>query len=199
MDPRTAEFYHTRSREWANALPPGWSRDLDPFLDRLPAAAHILELGCGDGRDAAQMEARGFTVDASDGVAQMAALASERLGRAVPTMAFAELAAEVAYDAAWCHASLLHIPLGDLPEILARVRRALRAEALFYASFKGSAPGHEANSRDDFGRLYSYVSSDDLKASYGIAGPWREFEIVTGEGDSFGGERAVWHSVMVRR
>lgn len=199
MDPRTAEFYRTRAREWADALPPGWSRDLDPFLDRLPAAAHILELGCGDGRGAARMEARSFSVDASDGVAQMAAIASERLGRAVPTMAFAELAAEVAYDAAWCHASLLHVPLDDLPEILARVRRALRSDGLFYASFKGTAPDHEANSRDAFGRLYSYASPEELKAAYGVAGPWREFEIATGEGGSFGGERAVCHSVIVRR
>lgn len=199
MDAQTAEFYRSRSREWANALPDGWSRDLDGFLDRLSPGAHVLELGCGDGRDAARMEARGFCVDASDGVPQMAALASERLGRPVPTMAFAELEAEDAYDAAWCHASLLHVPLGELPAILARVRRALRVDALFYASFKGGAPDHHTNSRDAFGRLYNYLLPEDLKAAYGVAGPWREFDLSTGEGSGFGGEPTVWHAVIVRR
>lgn len=199
MDPQTAEFYRTRSREWAGALPREWSEDLDPFLDRLPPGAHVLELGCGDGRDAQRMEMRGFTVDASDGVEQMAALASERLGRTIPAMTFGELVAERAYDAAWCHASLLHVPLGELPEVLARVRRALRKGGLFYASFKGATPGHRSNSRDDFGRLYSYLTPEDLKAAYGTAGPWIEFELSTGKGGSFGGAPTIWHSVIARR
>ena len=38
------------------------------LLDRIdPTAKNILEFGCGDGRDAAAMEARGFEVDAIDG------------------------------------------------------------------------------------------------------------------------------------
>ena len=53
MDRQTLEFYELRGREWADAHPPGsYGRELDTFLDRLAPGAAILELGCGDGRDA---------------------------------------------------------------------------------------------------------------------------------------------------
>ena len=63
MDQQTAEFYRTRAEEWTAAAKWEWNQWLDPFLDLLPPGARILELGCGDGRDAARMIARGFAVD----------------------------------------------------------------------------------------------------------------------------------------
>ncbi|KPL67924.1 hypothetical protein SZ64_07205 [Erythrobacter sp. SG61-1L] len=195
MDPQTAEFYRTRSREWAAALPRELRPELDAFLDGLAPGARILELGCGDGRDAQRMIERGFDVDTSDGVPEMAELASERIGRPVPVMLYEELEAEGEYDAAWCHASLLHVPLADLPGILARIHRALKPGAPFYANYKGGDGGH----RDDFGRYYSYLSVADLEAAYRTAADWAELGFVTTQGGSFGGTPTIWHSVTARK
>lgn len=199
MDPQTAEFYSTRAEEWASALPGEWYIDLDSFLDRLPPGARILELGCGDGRDAERMIARGFTVDASDGVEEMAALASRRLGRPVPVMRFDELEADGVYDAAYARASLLHVPLDELPGVLARIHRALKPGGWHYASYKGSHEGGRDGGRDGHGRFYSYLLREDLEAAYGEGGEWPLLEIGSSDGSSFGGVPTLWHTVIARR
>jgi SAM-dependent methyltransferase len=195
MDPQTAEFYRTRAEEWAAAVPGRWSIAVDPFLDRLAPGARILDLGCGDGRDSERMIDRGFAVEPRDGVPEMAALASRRLGFEVPVMRFDELAAESTFDAVWANASLLHVPLADLPAILERIHRALVPGGLHYASYKGGSGG----SRDQFGRFYSYVPLPELEAAYRAAGDWAELTIESQDGHSFGGAPTLWHGVLVRK
>src|SRR5688500_6037245 len=184
MDDRTRQFYETRGREWADAHPPGsYGRELDTFLDRLAPGATILELGCGDGRDAARMIARGFDARPSDGTPGMARLASERLGREVPVMQFSQLEAVEEFDAVWCQSSLLHVAEDDLPGILARIHRALRPGGWHWASFKGGQGG----GRDEFGRFFSYLPPERLEAAYRAAADWAELAMATGQGLSFGG------------
>lgn len=192
MDQQTAEFYTTRAEEWAAAAPWEWNKWLDPFLDRLPPGARILELGCGDGRDAARMIERGFAVDASDGSARMAELAGRRLGYDVPVMRFDELDADGVYDAAYASASLLHVPLADLTAILTRIHRALKPGGRHFASYKGGDGGH----RDEHGRFYSYLPLADLEAAYRDAAQWSELDFETADGTSFGGAPTPWHSVL---
>jgi len=196
MDPRTLDFYQTRGEEWAAShtliRQSPW---LDAFLDRLPPGAAILELGCGDGRDAERMIARGFDAHPSDGSPHMAALAGARLGREVPVMEFWQLEDVDRYDAAWCQASLLHAAEDELPGILVRIHRALRPGGLFWASFKGGT----GEGRDEFGRFFSYLPADRLEAAYRVAAPWAELSPVTREGSSFGGQAIPWHEVTARK
>ena len=196
MDRQTLNFYQQRASEWAAALPAAWSPQLDGFLDLLPPGARILELGCGDGRDAERMIARGFDMHPSDGSPAMARLASERLGRLVPVMRFDELVAMEAFDAVWCQASLLHLAEDALSGVLSRIHRALRPGGLHWASYKDGTGG----SRDKFGRFFSYLPADRLEAAYRNAGTWAELSIGTHrEGSSFGGGPTVWHHVLARK
>jgi len=196
MDRETLEFYEHRGREWAAAHPlPAQSPQLDPFLDLLAPGSRILELGCGDGRDAERMIARGFEVHPSDGSPRMAQLASERLGRDVPVMRFAELDAVEAFDAVWCQATLLHLPERELPAVLARIHRALRPGGRHWASYKGG----EGGGRDPHGRFFSYLPADRVEAAYRAAAPWAEFEISTSDGFSFGHVPTPWHNVLARK
>jgi SAM-dependent methyltransferase len=105
---------------------------------------------------------RGFAVDPTDGVAEMAALAGERLGRPVRHMQFGELAEEGLYDAVYAHASLHHQPFAGLPGVLERIWRALRPGGLFFANFKLGDGEH----RDALGRLYNFPPRADLMAVY---------------------------------
>jgi SAM-dependent methyltransferase len=68
FDPATLAFYAREAPDYAASGPGGVGRHLEGFLERLAPGALILELGCGSGRDAASMEARGFRVDPTDGV-----------------------------------------------------------------------------------------------------------------------------------
>jgi len=196
MDRETLQFYESRGREWAASHPPGsYGRELDAFLDMLAPGATILELGCGDGRDAEHMIARGFAVLPSDGSPGMAKLASERLGRDVPVMRFTELEAAEAFDAAWCQSSLLHAGEAELPGILARVHRALKPGGWHWASYKGG----EGGGRDAFGRFFSYLPRRRLEAAYTAAAGWTELVVVSGKGHSFGGTPTTWHNVLARK
>ena len=55
FDPETLAFYAKEAPDYAASGPGGIGRHLEPFLERLPPGGKVLELGCGSGRDAAQM------------------------------------------------------------------------------------------------------------------------------------------------
>lgn len=196
IDEKTGQFYATRAEEWAAHLPHNVSPALCGFLRHLPDGAHILDLGCGDGRDAQYMESRGFTVDATDGVASMVELTSKRISHPARLMLFEELNAEAAYDAIWAHASLHHATADALPDLLARVHRALKPGGWHFSNYKGGTGGK----RDAQERFYSYIPEGVLRAAYGKAGPWAKFTLETdNDGTGFGGERTIWHDVTTQK
>ena len=173
----------------------GASRHLDAFLDLLSPGARILELGCGGGRDAAAMLARGFAVDPTEGVAEIARQAEARLGCAVRVMRFDQLDAVEAYDGIWCHASLLHVPIGALPSTLSRIYRALRPRGRHFASYKS---GGEAG-RDRFGRYFNYPSPARLIALYREAASWRFIATSEYEGGGYDGRQGPWITVTTQK
>jgi SAM-dependent methyltransferase len=195
MDRLTLDFYEQHAAEWAAHLPHGYSPRLDHFFDRLPPGAAILELGCGDGREAARMIARGFEVHPSDGTPAMARLASERLGREVPVMDFGELDAVAAYDAVWCQASLLHLAEDELAPVLSRIHRALRPGGWHWASYKDGTGG----GRDEAGRFFSYIPLARLEAAYRGAGGWSDLTIETAQGSAYFRGPTMWHGVLARK
>jgi SAM-dependent methyltransferase len=153
----------------------------------LPTEAEILELGCGNGRDSGFMLERGYRVTPTDGTAELAAVASRRLGVEVPVLRFEQIDHAGAFDGIWAHACLLHVPRADLPDILARIYRALRPGGLFYASYKGGvAEGH-----DKFGRYYNYPSEAWLRAAYETL-PWTSIKIQGGKGGGYDDQPIDW-------
>jgi SAM-dependent methyltransferase len=173
----------------------GASRHLVAFLDLLPPGARILELGCGGGHDAAAMLARGFAVDATDGVAEIARQAEARIGCAVRVMRFDQLDAVEDYDAIWCHASLLHVPLRALPPVLSRIHRALRPGGWHFASYKSG--GEEG--RDRFGRYFNYPSPARLIELYGEAASWQRIATSEYEGGGYDGRQGPWITVTTQK
>jgi SAM-dependent methyltransferase len=57
----TLEFYDRNAESYLAARPDEVSADLMAFLPNLAAGCRILELGCGSGRDAAEMQRLGLT------------------------------------------------------------------------------------------------------------------------------------------
>ncbi|MFT4000553.1 MAG: class I SAM-dependent methyltransferase [Rhizobium sp.] len=167
---------------------------LDAFLNALPAGAAILELGCGGGQDAAYMLSHGFDVTPTDGSAELAKEAENRIGRPVRIMRFETLDATEAFDGVWAEASLLHIPRSVLPDVFDRILRALKPTGVFHASFKaGEAEGH-----DKFGRYYNYPSAAWLEAMLS-AGGWRNITMTEAYGGGFDGEPTRWLHVKAQK
>jgi SAM-dependent methyltransferase len=193
-DPATIAFYQERAPHWVFHSGERHSHQLDCFLDRLPAGAAVLELGCGGGRDAARMRERGFVIDATDATPALIARANQAFGLGARVMAFHELDAEAAYDGVWAHASLLHCPRAALPDVLARIHRALRKGGWHFASFKLG----EGEGRDLLGRLHNFPSPEWLIAAYEQAG----FVIDAQEtyaGKASDGTQRDWIDLTVRK
>ena len=158
------------------------------FLALLPAGGMVLELGTGNGRDAAAMLAAGFAVTPSDASPELAAEARSRLGVPVRIMAFHELDDVSAYDGIWACACLLHAPRAELTDDLARIFRALRPGGHLVASFKaGNSEG-----RDTFGRYYNYLAAAELEAHMAAAADWAEVTVSENDGSGYDGQPTRW-------
>jgi len=193
-DHATLTFYEQSAPHYTlnHGQAPG--RDLDGFLDRLEPGAHVLELGCGGGRDAARMVERGFAVDATDGVGAMVRKANERFKIGARQMRFDELMAEAAYDAVWAHACLLHVARADLPGVLAAILRALKPGGWHYASYKlGTGEG-----RCLLGRLHNFPDRDWIIAAYRDAG-FTIADALIWEGSGADGTVRDWIAITARK
>lgn len=195
FDPDTLTFYGAEAPVYTASGKGGVNRSLEGFLDLLPSGGTILELGCGGGIDAAHMLERGFTVDATDGVPEIAAKAQERLGQPVRVMRFDELDAVGQYDAVFASASLLHVPRDGLPDILERVWGALKPGGWHFASYKGG----RQEGRDRFGRYFNYLSAQDAREIYRASGEWESLEILEGLGGGYDGVQGPWVNITVRK
>lgn len=194
MDEATLQFYRDNARSYA-AWAKAPSTRLIGFLGLLPPGASILELGCGAGNHSAEMLARGFAVRVTDGSPEMAAIAARRLNHPVEPMLFDELNEHDAFDGVWASACLLHAPRSELPAILVRIHRALKAGGIFYASFKTG----EAEGRDSLGRYYNYPSPEWLQTAYAAAGPWQPLKSDTSEIKSFDEAPATMLHLVMRK
>jgi SAM-dependent methyltransferase len=194
-DQATLDFYAAEAPVYTASGPGGISRHLDGFLELLPPGASVLELGCGGGRDSEAMLARGFDVEPSDGVAEIAAQAEARLRKPVRVLRFDELDAIERYDAVWAHASLLHVPRPALPGVLTRIFRALRSGGHHFASFKGGG----TEGRDRLGRYFNYLDMDEAIEAYRRSAPWEIVAISEGVGGGYDGGQGPWVTITVRK
>lgn len=96
----------------------------------------ILDFGCGSGRDSKYFLKKGFDVTATDGSSEMCSAASSYTGIKVRQMLFCELAEKTAYHGIWASASILHLQLDELFEVLLKIAEALKTRGVFYTSFK---------------------------------------------------------------
>lgn len=129
------------------------------FLKLLPIQAHILDLGCGSGRDAKAFLEAGYQVTAMDGSEGCCKLAGDYIGQPVLCQTFEELDFDQSFDGVWACASLLHLPYTELSGVFERIARALRPGGYLYASFKYGDFEGERN-----GRYFTDLTEERLAA-----------------------------------
>lgn len=195
-DRPTLEFYETEAPAYAKRADSlDVPKHLTLFTAQLPPHATILDLGCGTGRDTRALIDAGFTVTAIDGSAEMAREAEKRIGRPVRVLLFEDLDDTEAFDGIWANASLLHVPRVGLPNVLARVYRALKPGGLLTASFKSGG----TEGRDKLGRYYNYLNADELTALLHEVGSWSSLDLKEGRGTGYDGSETGSVVVLARK
>lgn len=106
------------------------------FLSYLEKGMHILDAGCGSGRDSKFFLENGFVISAFDASEELANRASEYIGQTVKVTRFQDFRSEHCYDAIWACASLLHVPGTELPEVFYNLSNHLNKGGVMYCSFK---------------------------------------------------------------
>ncbi|WP_194868137.1 class I SAM-dependent methyltransferase [Pseudoalteromonas sp. PPB1] len=129
----------------------------DEFLPLIPKGGKILDAGCGSGRDALAFKNLGYRVEAFDACAELANIASFHLEQPVGCFSFDELRDLNTYDAIWCCASLLHVPMAELPAVFQRLQKALKSEGIIYISFK-----YGEGERTTGGRAFTDLTEQSL-------------------------------------
>ncbi|MFK0684852.1 class I SAM-dependent methyltransferase [Ochrobactrum sp. BD67] len=194
MQDNTLGFYNSNATDYAadGGTP---NPKLPGFLKRCKTGGRILELGTGSGTDAQAILNAGFKLDATDGSAELAAIASKRLGQPVRTMMFDELSAVEEYDGVYASASLTHVPRGELAPIVEKIHSALVKGGVVWASFKtGTAEGNDA-----LGRYYNYLSPQELTDYWRNNGHWSHIEIECWTGSAYDKRVTDWAAVVAVR
>jgi SAM-dependent methyltransferase len=125
----------------------------DRFLKYLKPNSKILDVGCGSGRDSLAFKKMGHIVTAFDASPAMVSIASKNLSQPVLHCAFQDISFDEEFDAAWACASLLHVPLNELPAVLSKLFSALIQGGILYMSFKygnGERVAEDGRSFTDF-------------------------------------------------
>lgn len=160
----TLTYYNENADDFIEGtLSADMSQVQNKFISYLKEGSHILDAGCGSGRDSLAFKQGGYTVTAIDGSEVLCQKASHLLGQPVRKMMFQEIDKENAYEGIWACATLLHVPSSEIIEVFRRLTRALKQEGIFYVSFKygtfeGERGGRLFNdyTEEKFAQLFSH-------------------------------------------
>lgn len=123
------------------------SRQYQAFLKEIPAGGHILDLGCGAGRDSRHFLRQGYQVTAVDGSQKMCRMAADYIGQPVKQILFEDLGYIGEFDGIWACASLLHVAKNDMAHVIDKVYRALKPGGILYVSYKYGTEEREKGKR----------------------------------------------------
>jgi mutator protein MutT len=170
-----------------------------PFQSPNADKQHILDLGCGAGRDSKLFKDAGFTVTALEASKELALLAEEHIGQPVLNMRYQQLQVKNTYDGIWACASLLHCPKSQIEYVMQNCIDALKEGGVFYFSFKYG----EGERLDDWGRFFNDYTLESLKAliaklndnefdELDVIDLWQETELLRGKDQT-------WINGLVRK
>ena len=192
---KTLDYYNNNAHRFtSDTLDVEFSDIQDRFLAELQPEALILDFGCGSGRDSRYFLQKGYKVEACDGSEEMVKTASRNAGIPVKQMLFSELDEQEKYDGIFACASILHVPSAELPDIIGKMKKAVKKGGILYVSFKyGSFEGVRN------GRYFTDLTEESLKQILDQVGGMDVISTgITGDARP-GREDEKWLNVLLRR
>lgn len=148
------------------------------WLRSLPDDARLLDLGCGGGKDAGDLDARGYRVVGLDRTSALL-LAGRRRYPFLPLIR-ADLrhlpCRAESFDGLWAAASLMHLPKTETRRILADLCKLVRPGGLFAATVTHGMASRLVTDGWVPGRYFARWKKDELARAVRRAG-WTILEL----------------------
>ena len=197
---KTVDTYNKSAKELAEYFRGIGSRkgDIQRAIELSDATENpvILEIGCGDGRDAKEVVKFTDNYKGFDISEELIKLANEH----VPTGEF-EVADAVGYnfqkglDIVLAFASLLHLDKNEVKDVLDKAHEARNPGGVFFISLKYRPSYQEEVKKDKFGeRMFYYYNPDFIK---GLAG--ENYEVVYKDGGFITTGNTEWFEVGLKK
>ncbi|MES1964933.1 class I SAM-dependent methyltransferase [Psychrobacter sp. AH5] len=153
----TLDFYNKHAHDFIKqTLDVDMHTLYQPFINHLSNSddSHILDIGCGSGRDAVYFASLGYQVTAIDGSQQLIDWAKCHHDSDIDwqSCTFSDLVQKNGpnkFSGIWACASLLHVPFTELSTLINTLLAMLEKGGVFYISFK-----HGNHERFDNGRFF---------------------------------------------
>lgn len=145
---KTINYYNKKSKDFIEStVNVDFTITQQKFINKLQDGSHIIDFGCGSGRDTKYFLDKGFQVTAIDGSIELCKYASEFTGLNVKHMYFQELCDVELYDAVWACSSILHLSYYELKDVMFKMITSLKNGGIIYTSFKYGNFEGERNGR----------------------------------------------------
>lgn len=195
QDSHTLFYYDDKAEQFYNStVAVDFVDTQNIFLSKLAKGSFILDFGCGSGRDTRAFLERGYRVEAIDGSLELCKLASQYTGIQVQNMLFQELSVKNRYDGIWACASVLHLRLRELADVMEKMRTALKDSGIIYTSFKYGTFSGERN-----GRYFTDMTEETFAGFLNKVGglqmeeQWISFDLRPGRGEE------QWLNLILRK
>lgn len=168
----TIAYYNQNATQFYNTtVSVDMTETLQKFTQTLPPqATHILDLGCGSGRDSLYFLNHGYQITAIDGSPELCKKAAKLISQPVICQRFEDINYGNQFDGIWACASLLHVQKSFLTTIFQNLTNALKPNGTIYASFKyGDFEGERA------GRYFTDLTETTLAS---LIAPITNLELV---------------------
>lgn len=146
------------------------SQNIDALLRHIRADSpyHILDLGCGPGRDLKTFTARGHVAVGLDGAEPFVQMARADTGCEVLHQNFLQLdLPDHAFDGIFANAVLFHIPSSEIAAVLSKLHGALRSEGVLFCS-NPRGDNQEGWSGPRYGAWYDWPTWRAVMTSVGF-------------------------------
>lgn len=167
MSDPTKQFYDRHvdeyERKTKDLAPIKWMRK---FMKEIPKGGDILDIGCGNGRDAKIFIDNGFHIVGIDYSLPMI----QRARSNVPHADFLQMDMlslkfpPETFDGVWSMTSLLHIPKTEISKVLDNIHQLLKPKGILFVGLKlGEGEGLEDDTRyENAKRFYSYYLQEEF-------------------------------------
>ncbi|HCC05159.1 TPA: hypothetical protein DEP58_02525 [Patescibacteria group bacterium] len=162
---QTITTYNDRAQSWADKFDSSGTRVSDineTFALIQKDSPRVLEIGCGNGRDAQEILKHTYNYLGVDASEKLVELAKQKVPNGQFLVAdIEEYTLPTELDLVFAFASLIHIPKQSLQKIFHTILASLNKGGAFRLSVKYAEEYMESTKTDEFGTRTFYLYSDD--------------------------------------